>query len=64
MVKSLPAMWEIRVWSLVPEEPLQEEMATHSRILAWENPKDRGAWKATVDGVTKTRTQLGDFTLL
>ena len=64
MVKSLPAMWETWVWSLVLEEPLQEEMATHSSILAWENPKDRGAWQATVDGVTKTRTQLGDFTLL
>ena len=35
MVKSLPAMWETRVRSLGGEDPLQEEMATHSSILAW-----------------------------
>ena len=27
-----------------------------------ENPMDRGAWRATVHGVTKSRTQLSDFT--
>ena len=27
-----------------------------------ENPKDRGAWWATVHGVTKSRTRLRDFT--
>ena len=27
-----------------------------------ENPMDRGAWEATVHGVTKSRTQLSDFT--
>ena len=26
-------------------------MATHSRILAWRIPMDRGAWWATVSGV-------------
>ena len=25
-------------------------MATHSSILAWENPMDRGAWNVTVHG--------------
>ena len=25
-----------------------------------ENPMDRGAWRATVHGVTKSRTQLSD----
>ena len=34
MVKNLPAMWETRVRSLGGEDPLQEEMATHSSILA------------------------------
>ena len=29
-----------------------------------ENPKDRGAWKATVHGVAKSRTRLSDFTYL
>ena len=33
-------------------------MATHSRILAWRMPMDRGAWRAAVHGVTKSRTQL------
>ena len=28
-----------------------------------ENPIDRGAWSATVHGVTKSRTQLSDFTI-
>ena len=33
-------------------------MATHSSILALENPKDRGAWWATVHGVAKSLTEL------
>ena len=31
-------MQEIRVWSLGREDPLEEEMATHSSILAWKIP--------------------------
>ena len=27
-----------------------------------ENPMDRGAWQATAHGVTKSQTQLSDFT--
>ena len=37
-VKNLPAMQEAQVWSLGQEEPLEEEMATHSSILAWRIP--------------------------
>ena len=37
MVKN-PAMWETWVLSLGQEDPLEEEMATHSSILAWEIP--------------------------
>ena len=33
-------------------------MATHSSILAWRIPMDRGGWQATVYGVTKNQTQL------
>ena len=33
-------------------------MATHSSILALENPTDRGAWQATVHRVTQSWTQL------
>ena len=43
-VKNLPAMQETWVQSLGPEDPLQKEMATHSSILAWKIPLDRGAW--------------------
>ena len=33
-------------------------MATHSSILAWENPMDRGAWQATVQGGHKSQTDF------
>ena len=60
MVKNLPAMWETWVRSLGWEDPLDEGMATHSSILAWRIPMDRGAWRATVHGVAKSWTQLSD----
>ena len=37
-VKNLPARLETRVQSLGGEDPLEEEMATHSSILAWRIP--------------------------
>ena len=40
-------MQETWVWSLGQEDPLEEEMAIHSSILAWKNPMDREAWQAT-----------------
>ena len=49
-------MWETWVWFLGQEDPLEKEMATHSSILAWR--MDRGAWQATVHGVTNSRTWL------
>ena len=55
-VKNLPAMQETCVRSLGQEEPLEKRMATHSSILAWRIPMDRGAWWATVHGVPKSRT--------
>ena len=60
MVKNLPEMQETWVQSLGWEDHLEEGMATHSSILAWRVPLDRGAWWATVHGVTKSRTQLND----
>ena len=47
-------MQETWVQSLSWEEALEESMATHSSILAWRIPKDRGAWWATVHGVTES----------
>ena len=41
------------------KDPLEEGMATHSSILAWRIPMDRGA-RATVRGVTKSRTSLSN----
>ena len=35
MAKNLPALQKTWVQSLGPEDPLEEEMATHSNILAW-----------------------------
>ena len=60
MVKNPPALWDTWLWSLGWEDPLQEGMATHSSILAWRVPVDRGAWQATVHGVTKSWTHLSD----
>ena len=52
-VKNPPAMWETWVQSLGWDDPLEETMATYSSILAWRISMDRGAWRATVHGVTK-----------
>ena len=38
LVKNLPASEEMQVRSLGWEDPLKEEMATHSSILAWKIP--------------------------
>ena len=42
------------------EDPLGEDMATHSSILAWRIPMDRGTWQATVYGVTKSEIGLSN----
>ena len=51
--KNLPAMWETWVQSLGLENPLEEGMATHSSILAWRIPMQRGAWWAAVHMVAE-----------
>ena len=48
LVKNLPAVWETCIWSLGWEDLLEEGMATHSSILAWRIPMDRGAWQAAL----------------
>ena len=42
-------MW---VGSLGHEDPLENGMATHSNVLALENPMVRGAWQAIIHEVT------------
>ena len=48
---------------LIPqlEDSLEVRMATHSSILGWRIPMDRGTWWATAHGVTKTKTQLSNL---
>ena len=57
-VKNLPAMQETQetqVLSLGQEDPLEEEMATHSSILAWEIPwKEEPGWLQST-GLQKVR---------
>ena len=53
LVKNLPAIWETWVQYLGWEDPLEEGMTSHSSILAWRIPMDRGAWQATVHELTK-----------
>jgi len=48
-------MW---VQSLGWEDLLEEGMATHSSILAWRIPMDRGVWQAAVHSVAKSQTPL------
>ena len=55
-VKNPPARQETKVRFLGHEDPLEAGMATHSSILAWRIPMDRGAWRATVHGVAKSQT--------
>ena len=38
VVKNLPAVQKTWIQSLAQEDPLEEEMATHSSVLAWEIP--------------------------
>ena len=58
LIKNPPAMWETWVGSLGWEDPLEEGRATHSSILAWRIPMDRGAWQATVHGVQRVGHNL------
>ena len=72
MVKNPPAMQEMQVQSLGQEDPLEKEMATHFRILAWiipwtEEPRslqsigaqrDRHNWTYTYNASTSLPTVL------
>ena len=60
MVKYLSAMQEAQVQFLGQEDPLEKEMATYSSISYLENSTDRGAWRTTVYGVTKSQIQLSN----
>ena len=61
LIKNLPAVQETLVRSLVQEDPLEKEMATHSCILAWRIPWTEEPGRATVHVFAKSWTQLSDF---
>ena len=51
-------MQETWVQSLGWEDPLEEDMATHSSIVAWRFPMDRGAWWLIVHRVAKSHKEF------
>ena len=54
-------MQEMQIGSLGQEDPLEEEMATHSSILVWEIPWTEEPGRLTVHWVTKNWTWLSDW---
>ena len=52
-VRNMPAIWEAWVRLLGGEDLLEKGMATHLlQYFCLENSKDRGAWWATIHGIT------------
>ena len=58
MVKTLPA--SVGDAGLIPGSGRSPGGGNGNPIqyFSWDNPTDRGAWRATVHGVTKSQTQL------
>ena len=52
MLKKPSAAQETQVWSLGEEDPLEEEMTTHSSVLAWRVP-----WTEEPGGLQSTESQ-------
>ena len=57
MVKNPPTMQKTWVQSLGQEDPLEQEMATHSSMLAWEIP-----WTEEPRRLQSMRSQESDMT--
>jgi len=53
-------MWEVPVQSLGREDPLEDEMATHSSIIAWRIPWTEEPGGLQSMGVTESWTRLSD----
>ena len=62
MVKNLPAMQEIWVWSLGWEDALEEGMANHSNIVAWGNPWTKEPGRLQSTGLHRVRHDWSDLT--
>ena len=50
-------------YAWVRKIPLRRKWLLTLQYSCWENPMDRGAWRATVHGVAKSRTHLSNFHL-
>ena len=48
----------MQIHSVGQEDPLEEGMATHSSVLAWRIPMDRGIWRTTARRVEKSQKRL------
>ena len=60
-MQEMQEMQEIQVQTLSWEDPLEEEMATSSSILAWKIPWTEEPGGFTVHGVPKSCTLLSDL---
>ena len=60
MVKNLPAVQESQVQFLGQEDSPREGNGNPLQYSCLEKPVDRAAWRATVHGVAKNRTQLSN----
>ena len=60
LIKNLPAMWETWVPSLGWENPLEDDMVTHSVFLPGES-HGQTSLQATIHWVTKSQALLSDF---
>ena len=51
---------DVREAASIPgqEDHLEEGMASHSSVLTWRIPMDRGAWQATIHRVAQSQTQM------
>ena len=49
--------------SLGQEDPLEEGLETHSSILAWRIPMNRGAQQGKVHGITQSQTRLKQLSM-
>ena len=59
MVKNLPAnSGDLRDMGAIPRWGRSHGVENSNPFLAWKNPMDRGVWRATVHGVTRSQTRL------
>ena len=59
-VKNLPAMQETRVQTMGREDPLEQEMATHSSFLDWRILWTEEPGRLQSMGLQKRWTQVSD----